>query len=183
VVTGLFATSKPATGYFSGIAVDLSSVDVATVKDVMMPAPATPSFLNSFTAPGYGNLFFDLTGSLGPVAPACTGAEGIDQACSFGSLTLKNTQAGLVIDFAVAGFFQDSNLVVSRAAGTDLYTSQRVTDTVSAFIQNLGNSGSGSAAYSANYSTGDGITFPNEVPEPSSAVFLGIGATLLFVWN
>ncbi len=178
--TGLFATSTPATGDFSGIATDLPSVYVGTAKDYTFPPGPVPSFLGNFVAPGFGGLFFDASGLDASEAPACSAVvnPGMDVACSFLGLTLKNSTNGLAINFAFDGFFQNGADLTSRSDGKGIYTAQIVDGSVVAFIQALNDNQTRGATYSADYSS-TGRAGPNELPEPSSGLMLVAGAGLI----
>ena len=173
--TGTFITNSPATGFFTGLFGGNPPVYFGTVKDLSAPPTSVASFLNSFTAPGFSNLFFDLTNVVAPTAAACSFVTnpGIDVPCALGSFTLKNTSTGVAIDFGVSGFFQDGADLTTRNLGIGTFSTQLTGTNVLAVAQTIAGGGSVAAAYSANYNAG--------VPEPSSLVLFCFGGGLIAI--
>lgn len=173
--TGLFTTEAPATGDFSGLFCGNPPYCTGVAKDLFPPPAPVPSFLSGFTSPGFGGLFFDLTSVIAPTVAACTGAEAIGVDCSIGQFTVKNTTSGVAVDFGVTGFFQNGADLTTRNSGIGLYTTQLAGSSVATVLQTIGTGGSISASYSANYISSAVI------PEPGTAVMLGIGAIAMFL--
>ncbi len=170
--TGTFITNSPSTGFFTGLFGGNPPVYFGTVKDLSV-APPVGRFLDSFTAPTFGGLYFDLTNIIAPTAPACSFVinPGLDVACSLGSFTLKNTLSGVAIDFGVLGFFQNGVDLTTRSIGLGSYSTQLVGSNVLAVATTIAGGGNVATSYSANYSAG--------VPEPSSLALFCIGGGLI----
>lgn len=168
---GTFVVNSPAFGDFAGLFGGNPPFFMGTVKDLVAPPVPVARFLDLFTAPGFGGLFFDLSSVILPVAPACTGANlPVNQDCSLGTFTLRNSAGGGVsVDFGVLGFFQNGLDLTTRASGRGLYTTQLVNETVATVFNTIVTGGSISAAYSANYFSS------TEIPEPATVVMLGAG--------
>lgn len=156
---GLFGGNPP---FYTGTVKDLTTIVPAVT-------PPVGRFLDLFTAPGFGGLYFDLTNIIAPTAPACSFVvnPAQDVPCSLGSFTLKNSTSGVSIDFGVLGFFQNGGDLTSRSLGTGSYSTQLVGSNVLA----VAGGGSVAASYSANYVAG--------VPEPSSIALFCLGGGLI----
>ena len=169
--TGTFVVNSPAFGDFAGLFGGNPPFFTGTVKDLVAPPVPVARFLDLFTAPGFGGLFFDLSSVIAPVAPACTGANlPVNVDCSFGAFTIKNSAGGgVAVDFGVLGFFQNGLDLTTRTSGRGLYTTQLVNETVASVFSTITTGGSISAAYSANYLSS------TEIPEPATVVMFGAG--------
>lgn len=166
--TGTFITQSPATGDFVGLFGGNPPFYTGTVKDLFAPPVPVPRFLDLFTAPGYGGLSFDLSSVIAPVAPPCSTVvnPAVNQDCSLGAFTLRNTAGGGVsIDFEVLGFFQNGLDLTSRAQGRGLYTAQLVNNSVLNVVTTIAGGGSISSAYSADFVSG---STPAETPTPTN---------------
>lgn len=170
--TGTFVVNSPATGDFAGLFGGNPPFFTGTVKDLVAPPVPVARFLDLFTAPGFGGLFFDLSSVIAPAAPACTGANPpVNVDCSFGAFTIKNSAGGgVAVDFGVLGFFQNGVDLTTRTPGSGLYTTQLVNQTVASVFATITTGGSISAAYSANYMT---------IPEPQAASLVLMGILLI----
>jgi len=175
--TGLFTTESPNSGDFSGLFCGNPPHCTGVAKDLFPPPGPVLSFLSGFTAAGFGGLFFDMSGVIAPTAPACSTVTNplVNVDCSLGQFTLKNTGAGVQVDFGVTGFFQNGADLTSRNTGVGLYTTQMAGKTVLGVVQNIAGGGFESASYSANY------VASAAVPEPGTAAMLGIGALAMFL--
>jgi len=172
---GLFITTGPDLGDFDGIATALPVIHTGTVKDLIAPPAPVLRFLDGFSAPGFGGVFFDLSSVIAPIAPACTGLNlVVDVPCSLGAFTIKNAVlGGVVVDFGVSGFFQNGADPSTRTAGKGLYSTQLLNESVATIYLKINNGQSISTAYAASFLATPGA----EVPEPSAYLLIGIGIT------
>jgi hypothetical protein len=166
--TGTFVTLEGGSGYFATIAsTNIASPYVGQVKDIAPTDTDVADFLSGFTAPGYTGLTVDLERIESPTAPACTGSEAANTACSLGYLTLTNLGgSNTAMAFVVSGSAEDANVPDSLNSIVGRYTTQTgqsIGDVISAF------NGTGiTASYSANFEA-------EEVSEPGVLMLLGIG--------
>jgi hypothetical protein len=177
---GVILTVAPGDEYFSTIFNPL--ISPAYVGDevdlVGAPGPVT-GFLNDFETPDskYDDLTFNLSNIIAPTAPPCTGAEVINQSCSFGSFTLKPTEAGVAVNFEVRGSFVDPTFGENGTTNTakGVYTTQLIKpteDTIAEIMTIIGTGGSIQSGYSATYTA-------SAIPEPATLLTFGTGS--LFV--
>jgi hypothetical protein len=170
---GLFITTGPDLGDFNGIASAFPIIHTGTVKDLFAPPAPVTRFLDGFSAPGFGGLFFDLSAVIAPIAPACTGLNlVVDVPCSLGAFTIKNAVlGGVVIDFGVSGFFQNGADPSTRTAGKGLYSTQLLNESVATIYFKINNGQSISTAYAASFVATPGA----EIPEPATYLLIGSG--------
>ena len=200
---GTFVTVTPATGYFAtghpggivspnplapfgGNSLDLTlGPSGGGYTHVDIGPTNVPNFLNTFTAPGYGSLFFDLTRVVAPSAPLCTGAEVANDVCSVTAFTITVNPDGksLTVAMSVEGFFEDPTIANSRAFYSGRYTTQvglttqQIEDILTKNLQDpscvAGDTGNICASYSANFNAITGV------PEPATMLTFGAGTALM----
>lgn len=161
-------------GYFDDLHDGLPFTSYAQSIDLNAPPPVD-GFLHDFVdddgAPvgKYDDLEFDLQTIVAPVAPACTGAEVVDQACSFGVFTLTPTAGGNVdVRMDVTGIWQNTGDDDTPATG--IYTAEAVGTTIAAILETIQTGGSVTNSYSATITS---------VPEPATLLTFGAGSVLL----
>ena len=178
-------TTVSGTDYFSSIAGFSALARDFTWNPAIAGAPPQPalalvgvpvfvtSFLSGFTAPGYGGLKFDLTFIPQSAAPLCTGAELVGQSCrpDPGSLlTLMVLGPGsTLLEFDLNGFFEDSAIDDSRAAGSLHYRAE-IGLGVPEILATLP-----SGSITGTYGTGA----PGAVPEPATLLMLVSGLAVV----
>ena len=167
--TGTFSTNSPSTGFFAGLFGGNPPFYTGTVKDLNGP-PVVSRFLDLFTAPTFGGLYFDLAGIVAPTASACVGNPALNTPCALGSFTLTNTASGVAVDFGLFGFVQNGLDATTRTSATGLYSTQLLGTNIGAVAATLNGGGSIASSYSATYSS---------VPESSSIWLMCIGGGLL----
>lgn len=178
-------------GVFPGAPTGLRSKDLTLASDagyshvdIGPGGTFVGSFLNTFLAPGYGGLFFDLTQVESPAGAPCNGTETTaGTTCSVTAFTVTVLPGNAVsIAMSVLGFFQDSTIADSRAFYAGRYTTQvglttqQIEDILTKNQQDPGcapgDTGVICGSYSANFNA-------RAVPEPATMLTLGAGAALM----
>lgn len=178
---GVILTVGPGTDYFA----DIFNPGVfppyhADSADLVGQSLPLPNFLTGFEESPeipstYDDLSFTLTQMVAPTAPACTGSEGPNQACSVGLFTLFQTAGGNVdVTFDVRGFFVNLTYGDDGSQNTSggIYTAQLPQTTTQQIVNTFG-AGSGiDASYSATYTA-------TAIPEPATLLTFGAGTLLI----
>jgi hypothetical protein len=164
-------------GYFDLLHDGLPFTSYAQALD-LTALPPVDGFLHDFVdddgAPAgmYDDLEFDLQTIVAPVAPVCTGSEGIDQACSFGVFTLTPTAGGNVdVRMDITGIWQNATPDDDDTPATGIYTAELVGTNIETIIETITGGGSiDDISYSATITS---------VPEPATLLTFGVGSALL----
>lgn len=168
------------TGYFEDLFDAGISPSYGSSIDLNDPTPfPVADFLHDFKEnpidlpTEYDNLSFTLDSIVSPVAPACTGSEDVDEACSFGVFTLTQTAGGSVdVRMDVTGTFIDPEFEDTPATG--IYTTQLSATAIQDIMEIILAGDSITADYSANFTS---------IPEPATLLTFGAGTALLAAYR